>query len=60
MPDLIFLREVLTSASDESALRGCREERRDSGDDEGWEMGPGRDNWESSLGWGGGSSLRAF
>ena len=25
MPDLIFLREVLTSASYESALRGCRE-----------------------------------
>lgn len=27
MPDLIFPREVLTSTSDESALRGCRESR---------------------------------
>ena len=44
----------------EKESRCSREERRDSGDDEGWEMGPGRDNWESSLGWGGGSSLRAF
>lgn len=25
MPDLIFLQEILTSASDESALRGYRE-----------------------------------